>query len=599
MKPSLSAAADRLATQAQAAADRAGQPSRWSVALDRVAEAVSPRWHARRQQARLQHMETMVSAVFRAAEVSRLTADLGDLPLSGDQAALPELGRITDRVRDAYRNNWAIRSLVSAASRDTVGKGITVRFAARDVNGERLAAFNRKLDYDFRYWSERPELCDHGGAIPLHEILGLAVRDWKQTGSAFILLTYRPREEANGLQLQGLEIEQLATELSQNPDNGHEIRHGCEVDRHGVIQAYWFYTAEHPMEGVFHGRGGKPQRIERHRIIHLKRPDRVRETLPASALTPSLPLSTEQDRYVRSEGRSKSIESCISAQLIEDAASAPVGESHPLGMRGAETSEKITDSRGNELTQLESGLIFKPGRGRRLELMNPQRPGGQYAAYMDQQNQMIAAGADCGVSKLTRKYTSSYTAERRSLIEDGKTVDTDQELIKCVALRAIVERFTAYQIVEGRVQPGTHYPLGQLRDPESRRYLMECEMQPPPVQDIDPARAAARRKIDLDYKVDNRGRILNEDGLAWRENFDDIAEQAAYAQELGITLPEAGADAKVSAREPRPRGQANSPNGASARHPVMQALVGGDDPLDPLTAAIVSESFADEGGDDA
>jgi lambda family phage portal protein len=515
-------------------------------AIDRVVGALSPSMLAAREEART----AAAMAVFQAAEVSRLTASWDAPETSGDGAMMADAGLMNARARGARRDNWAVASIVDSYRRDIGCQ--TPRASAFDLRtNEKLVEFNRRLDFWWRRWAASPGLCDFYGQQSLSDLMGLTVEEAVQTGQGFVVPSIEDRGGPVPLTLELFEFEQLATELYRAP-NGNEIKLGVEVDQRGVAVAYHFYRKGHPLELE----RGEVERIPADRVLVLAQFDRTRSVLPSSVLSAVLTSARSLDTYLSYEDRAKHIEACVSLQLRKDKSAGGTKPGTGIGMASKGTQETLTDTNGRKVSRMESGTIYDPPPGMHLESVSSQRPGGAFESYTRTRSQHIAAGANRSKSTMTRDYTSSYTAERRGEVEDLKVNRMWQERQVTQLLMPIRRLFIDLAILMGKVE----VPAEILRDKDLREALYETEWMPPRREPIDPSKQAAAQKIRLEQRLTNHGRELNEEGRDWHDNFDDIAEQEAYAEEKGIDIPRGGGG--VDPSEPRPRGESRSPDGA-------------------------------------
>lgn len=550
--PEVQVLTQAMESRAMAAMQAAAQPGLVSRALDGLVSMVSPRWGTARQ---LSRMESAM-AVYQAAEVNRMTADWLAQTVTGDQAVLGDLHTMNARARQSRRDDWSVASICDSFRRD-VGY-LTPRAAAFDPSKPtwpKLVAFNKRLDWKWRRWSRSKMLCDLAKRQTVAEMCGTLVEERVQVGNGFIVPGFQERGGPVPLVLELFEVEQLAHDLFQSPE-GREIRGGVEIDEHGAPVNYWFYRGEHPLESA----SSRAVAVPVDRVLHFGRPTRVRETLAATPLSPVLMDARSLKQYLTYEDRAKQIEACVALQLTRDTNAKRNAGAIGMGAKKPGEAETLTDGAGRPIRQMQSGTIYDCPPGTKLETLNTARPGGQFQAYTDKRLGAIAAGAGRSRSSVSREYTSSYTAERRGEVEDHKGNRLDHELLRDTVLQPIRELFINMAIVTGALEvPDPSF----LTDPEKRAALYETEWMPPRREPLDPSRDAAAKKLRLDYKLDNRGTILNEENRDWRDNFDDIEEQSAYAEERGIVLPEAGGAGPTSPNESRPRGKSNAPDGTA------------------------------------
>ncbi len=540
----------------------AGQPGVVARGIDWLAGVVSPGW----QQDRLSTRHSMAAAAYDAAEISRLTRDWMTDTLSGDQQVLPEMHGLNARARHGYDNSWAIRGVTESFRRD-IGCPLP-RLVACDPDAARrdgkLAALNREVNFLFDEWSADPDLCDLAGRLPLPEQVGLMVAEWVQVGQGFwvegVLPAGRRAEAMPALTLQQLEVEQLASDILFDSPGKNEIKNGLECDEFGRVVAYWFYLGDHPLESA----NFQPTRVPAARVKHFMRPTRVRQALAPSRLTPVLVADRELQSYLKSEARSKRLEACIAWQMVRDkgATTAGVGQ---VGLP-ATGAAGLRDSTGRPVNAMQSGVVLDNAPGTELKLMDPSRPGNTFDMYVKRMETQIAAGADRSRSTVAREFMASYTAENRGLIEDRKTNHALQDLLVSQALRGVHRTFvsmclTTPGVLSDEAMAEARTLLGNAR---RRRYLFKTLWQRPEEEPLDQAKTAAANKINIDYRLGSRSEITGRRRRTVEDVFDDIGDERKLAEKQGFKLPEDAA-IKTSAKEPRPRGASNAPDGAGER----------------------------------
>ena len=558
-------AAEILRSEAERMLAMAEQPGPLAQAVDRLVGFVSPTRAWRRSQDRM-------AIAFHAAEVNRLTADYMPDEQTADQALLEDMALLVARCRESRINDGPIRGICNGYVRDVVGAGITARSAARGADGKPLVEWNRALDDLWLAWATTTEFCDYLGERSLRQFNAFQVDECVQTGNGMLVERYERRPGTVGLSLQAIEYEQLDREKTRHGRN--EVREGVEIDRVGRVVAYHVYQDGHRLEEI----GAKSTRVLRGQVHHLRANLRGRETLSPPLLAASVMLSRDLTMFVRDNERRNRLAACVFAQVIRKPGT-PGGGKPVTGM-GAAVQENVTDARGRTVNQMPSGTLLNPPAGHEIKVENTNLQGSEMSAYVDHAITMIAAAANRSGSSVTRKYSSSYTAERRSLIEDQKVTEPMQLDLIETTLQPIKAKFVRFALLERRLE----LPEGFGVDEESLEALARTAWSPPEVKEIDPAKQAAADKIDIETKKKSRAEINQRRNRTTREVFDEIAEDQELAEERDIVLPERNGGAKTDAHEPRPRGASRSPDG------VEDDNRGSDDDAEALVGAIVREA---------
>lgn len=530
-----------------------------------------PGYALRRMQNRA--MAEYLRTFHEAARKDRTTHDWPDERMSADQAILPEMDTVNARARHQVANDWSGQAAKKAMRRHTIGIGITPKAAAvHPRTGKLFTEHNAARDRLWKHWADRPRLCDVEGRKSLLELVGLTFDEFKTVGNGFLVWSYRRMPHQVGLQVQAFEVEQLARGLhdSMKPASGNEIRQGVEVNRFGRPEAYWVHLDRHPLDGALYPGGSfnifdtEPQRIPAERVLHLHRQTRPRETLPPSAYAPVLSKMFGAKRYDDKELIAKGMEAFLAFAIKQN----------PEFGTGLGFGYDANASNGSTSTPQDAGgareLRWEPGRipvlfpKEEIQMFNPQRPGAQYPGYMEMQAAMMGAGLGISRSNLLRIFTGAYVSERMGLLETWKEVEPDQLLAISQILLPLWELFGTFAILEHRI-PAPQF----LDDPMVMAGYHLADWQPPPREEVDPARTAAANKINIDYRLTPRQGIRNKQGGDVREDFAQIEAERADAESRGIRLPEDQAGGPgVSPSEPKAHGSGDeeAEEGEAPRH---------------------------------
>jgi lambda family phage portal protein len=534
--------------------------------FDRALAPFAPTWAARRLTARIRFAAL---STYEAASRDRTVGDWRAKNASADAINLLDEPSLRARARMAKRDDWLGAAIADAARRDVVGTGIMPKANALDPGGEKLEKFNTRADDRFRRWARNPKLVDAEGRKNLRQICALAQDEKVTTGNAFVVLGVTVRRSDPSLTLQMFETDQLADDYEARPEGDNEVRGGIEVDVTGRPVAYHVHLNRHPDDIMTRGVSGrpistKPVRIPAHRVLHLARQSRVRETLSVTRLAPVLRQMWNRQGYDSNELLAKKKEAFLAFGIKTD----PV---HGDGIMPFNPTTGANEEPGSE-TRNAGGyreIAFEPGQvpvtfpGESIEMYNPTRPGPNYEAYMRRQTTMIAAGVGRSPSAITRDYAiGSYGAIRQGLLDDWAEIDQEQLDMIDLVLRPIYERFILLEVLEGKLDAP-----GFFDDFETRDRYVDAEWVVPPRRWIDPAKEAAAAKIAIDYRLKSRRDLINAD---WRDVLDQIALERQYARDGGTTLPEdQPGGPTVSPSEPKVHGTGDE-QPAAGEAPVTQ-----------------------------
>jgi len=513
---------------------------------DRLISYLSPGWAARRARSRL-HFEVASQqraalSSYEAADKGRTSDDWPSRNKSADQAITPDYDTLLARARAAVRDNWAAASISDGYVRHVVGTGITARAAARDlVSLEPLDNFNAAIDRLWGRWATNPRWVDRERRKTFVDFQSLGIRELIPAGQAFCVASYEPRVDMVGLVLQMFESEQLDTSLS-NAGNGNEIERGVEIDDYGAPVAYHFYEGKHPYTGW----RAQSTRILAERVLHLMRPERVRQTNGVTRMAAVLRELWHAKMYEEYTLLRARFEACGGVAIESEPGALGGGF---LGLRTGETTgTPAEDTNSNTQLNIEPNMVWDLPPGKRLNYMDPKVPGSNYEPFSRQQVKKIAAGAGLDYPTVSRDFSGcTYSGQRQGMIETWAETEPEQVRLINLWLRPIREKFVAFAVLEGRVAAPNWNTSAEWRGA-----YCETEWQPPAKPWIDPANQAAAAKLQLEQRLTTRRKILNELGEDYREVLRQTSDEQKLADRLGITLPESAGDAPVNPREPRP-----------------------------------------------
>jgi len=500
------------------------------------------------------HRAFLSSHAYAAGEVDRTKADWSKKRRSADSAILTDHKTVSARARLGVQNDWAIASTIDGHVRHIVGTGITPRAAARDpYTGQAWHRFNEGADREFYAWADDPRLVDVEHKRTFIDFESAAVREYKTVGQAFIVLGYVPRREGLGLTLQMIETEQLATSKTRNDETGNEIRHGIEIDAYGAPVAYYVYQDSHPLDTNIGARTGQATRILADRVLQLMRPDRARQTYGMTQLAPVLTEARHTQMYKEFTLHRAKMEAVGGASIEHDPAWAGMLGDDPTiyGLKASldNPTGEDTDDRANKQMVWEPGMLWEPPAGRKVNWAPPTTPSATFDAFMRRQLGNIAAGAGLDYPTVARDFSKgTYSGQRQGLIELWAETDPEQARLITHVCRRVWEAAIGYAILERRLVAPLWY-----RGEDYRRAYLAAEWQPPAKPWISPKDMAAANISLLKMRLTTYKRILNEQGIDWRDVFRQAADEAELARSLGLQILD---DGKLA---PAPAGQPDSP----------------------------------------
>ena len=469
-------------------------------------------------------------ATYKAATKDRTNKDWAAKNVSADLAILPDKVTLDARARQMVRDDAYAASIVKAFTRNVVGTGINPSPAARDPKtGKAIEDFNKSMADAWWDWASRAELVDIEGRRDWRGILRWAISELITVGEAFIIESYRERDNGMGLTLQCVESEQLDRYKTSHTEGKitRQVRGGVEVDDFGKAVAYWVYPT-HPNDAIGMARPSPMMlqsiRIPADRVRHVVDPERARQTRGISRLAPVLDRLRNLADYDYRQLLAARAEASIGLIIESD----PADESS-IGMAGAEV-EDTTDADGNDLLNMQPIMVARLAPGQKATGFDPKRPGGNYEPFVKVQLRGVAAAVGISYEQVARDMSNgSYSAQRQTMLEDRREFMPLIELLICSLCQPTYEAAVEWSIAEGRVKAA-----GYWRDPRVYDY---AEWRGQGWAWIDPQKQAYQAEMELKLGLRTKRDILLEMGYDWREVARQRAEEVAFEKEVGAPTP--------------------------------------------------------------
>ncbi len=519
--------------------------------FDVVIEALFPGWGVQRAGSRSKlkansridgnwGARDQTGGAYAGGKQSRIDKDWNPRNSSAESAISGSLPLLLGRSREMCRDNWMAASGQGAYRRHVVGTGITVVSTATNPDtGDDLERFNNEIDMLWEEWSTTAAFVDIERRKTLGAIQSLWMDEIFDAGQAMTIMNYQPRPETVGLFLQPFDPEQLDDSIPSWGEN--RVYRGVEVDEFTAAIAYHVHTGGNPSD-VF--RAGS-ERVESGRVLHMFRQSRARQILGVPWMHPVLVKArcTDQfDAYTLIKARGEAAFGGFITTSDDDGRG-------PSGFgAAARPGETGLDADGNVEINLTPGLWNRLGKNDDVKFAPPVTPNSMYDPFKRSQNTEAAAGMGLDYPTVARDFSKqNFSGLRQGLLENDGETDAIRENIILPGLRRVRVAFKEFAIMERRVLAPRFFT-----DPRWRREYLRDDYQGPPKLPIDPAKAAAANKINLDLGIETLETILNRLGINWKTQVRRMKQIKKVLDEAGIEIPGVNAPSKTSPREPRP-----------------------------------------------
>ena len=483
--------------------------------LERAITAVAPQWAMSRARARA------VTAHYDAAGVGRRTSTMKAARTDADAAAR-QRQRMAWYARDMVRNTPFATRAQAVICGGIVGDGILPKVV---LDHPRLNDTVRKKvrDRGLKLIETCLDSCniDRQGRQNLYGLQRLVANTVVDAGECLVRI-YRSHPDPKALQLQldVLEPDFLDDSKFGFLADGNEIRDGIEYDAAGHRVAYWLFT-QHPGGDWSPGkRPGISERVPAGEILHIFRQDRPGQMRGVTWFAPVMMRLQDLADHEDAQLMRQKIAACFSAFLIR------------------------SEGKGAALGELGPGLIYELGEDEDVKFAEPPGVDG-YDEFTRSVLRSVAAGMGITYEALTGDLGQvNFSSARMGRLEMDQNISAWQWLMLIPQMmQPLAAAFIdAWSALDGTQMVADHLP-GDIW-----QYL-RLEWQPPRKVIVDPTREISALGDAVRNGFASRQQVVRQLGVDPERLNEEIAQDRADAQRLGLTFDSdpgaAGAKAPV------------------------------------------------------
>lgn len=411
---------------------------------------------------------------------------------------------LRERARLEFDNGGNCKGAIETIAHDLVGTGPRLQLTLPEGTPEGAAG---EVERRFRDWCDDP-------AVNFAEKLRVMVESELRDGESFALLVQNPAVEGEvKLDFQVIETDQVAT-----PDlNLFDPRavDGIEFDPAGNPTAY-HVLKEHPGDGA--NWAGDYVRVPASEVIHWFRPSRAGHARGIPRITPGLALHAMIRGYASATLAAARLAAHYAAVLETELPPPP----EPDG------SDPPAVEQYDEFPLHDGGGMTVP-YGWKLKQLEPTQPTTTHKEFRE--TNLTEFGRAIHVPKNVVTGDSSgmnFSSSRLDHLMYRGAVRIDRNRI---AVRVLDRLFKAWA-AEAVLTPGYLDPeaVGLLPPVALWSWVWQFDGFP----SINPTDDATANEKLLHNGLLTPAEYHAERGIAWRDHFRSLAEQRAYARELGI-----------------------------------------------------------------
>lgn len=510
--------------------------------LDHFVSVFAPGVAAQRAMLRSRYRQVSQRA-YEAARDSRRTAGwTGALSQSADKTLYGDAEKTRNRVRDLVRNNAYARGAVDAIVSNIVGTGIVPRPMLED---------RKRSDKILAKWNAWCETADVTGRLHFYEMQSLALREVIEAGEDLTKFVQEAQPDPirkNSLYLELIESERMAVEndstiFAQRKAQGqNEIRRGVELDGRGRPVAYHLYK-QNPFGNTANIEA--PERVEAKDILHLFRQDRIGQTRGISWLAPAVMWLRDLGVYVDNEIQASTVASCFSVVVKT------IDSGDSWSELQTPDGQESSDRDGNRFERLQPGLVTHLMPGEDVTPINTTRPNATADVWVSLMLRSIAVSCGLSYELVSRDYSrTTYSANRASALEDRRRFRPFQKFMVWHYCQPIYREWFRASVLakEGGARGLEMFPslTEYVAAPE---VWNACKWRTPGWEWVDPLKEGQADKLAVDNLFKSRGDVIESANSDLTETWQELAEEAELAEELGLTLPMEASAATMATAE--------------------------------------------------
>ena len=442
---------------------------------------------------------------------------------SGDAAIYESWSLLTSRVRDAARNDPAIRKILHQMVRLIVGTGIRTYSAVENPDGSDVEDYNDESDIWFHRWAE--EEADAIGDMSLLDMERMSIQEVIECGNSLWIRTIqRRRNRISPLSYQLIEWEQLARERDRGgmdtKSRGwvNAIRNGIEYDRKNRKVAFHVYDA-HPYEWSVRPDSRNITRIPAERVIHNYIAPRPSATSGITWFSAALLPSRDVDWYLGNELTS----SAIAALLVMI---------HKSNNHGVYSGLDADEGQRNDPAKWGHATVAQVGQDDDVDVVQSQRPNSSSKDFIDLMNVRLSMACDLSVNRFLGDPSRANLASIKASHQDDAALAAPLQRHQGRRIsRPIRLQFTDMAVATGLFQnvSATQY----MRQRHKFRALDIAYPGTGEVQTEKEAPAAIdRMRSGLTTLADEAGAMGNH----WKRNIRMMAKVNEFAKKHNVVL---------------------------------------------------------------
>lgn len=421
--------------------------------------------------------------------------------LSAKEANSPTVRKkLRERARLEFDNGGNCKGAIETIGHDLVGTGPRLQLILPEGSPEDAASV---IERKFRDWCDDP-------VVNFADKLRIMVESELRDGESFALFIENPAVEGPvKLDFRVIETEQVATS-GFNPLATNAVD-GIEFDANGNPARY-HVLKEHPGDSVFNPAGGHTV-VPASQVIHWFRASRAGQARGIPRITPGLPLIAQ----IRGYASATLAAARLAAQYAGFISTNLTPDSGPVAV--AQYDE----------VPVEDGMALTLPAGWEFTQVKPEHPGSTNKEFTESRLTEFGRSIHCPKNIVTGDSSNmNFSSSRLDRLMYQGAMRIDRNRLSVRVTDRVFKKWAEWAILT----PG-YLPVEiVLALPPIETWTWAWQFDGFP--SINPADDSQANATNLENGLVTHGELLNERGVSWRDHFKSLAEQRAYARELGI-----------------------------------------------------------------
>lgn len=446
---------------------------------------------------------------YGAAHVTRFTDFMTTLEVAHKERQR-DLVRLRAHSRDLAKNNVYMRRYLDMCSTNMVGpEGITFESEIQGNKGKPKTDLNKQIETAWEQWGRA---CTADSRLSWLELQFQVAETVPQDGEILLRLV-RGFDNPFRFALEVIDPDRLDHTYTVNLPNGNRVIMGVEVNVWGKPLAYWLWSS-HPYD-----QEARPvrSRVPADQIIHLFSEDRTRATRGIPWATPVMVQLNMLGRLWTSELAAANSEA-DRLGIIKTAQGTSVDDFGEDGVDPVATANEL-QSEHAQFLGLDPGLD--------VVFPNLQHPNGAMPAFTAYLLKGISAGLGVAYHSLAGDVSdANYSSARVALLDERDQWRKRQSWLIKNLHQVVYREWLNMAILSGSLA----LPVLDFERVCKPVWWARTWDWVDPQKDVDAALTAVRGGLSTWQEE------LGKRGRDWRETFDQLRQEQAYANEIGLVL---------------------------------------------------------------